>query len=152
MLILVCVIGCKSSKESSYSEIKTKDSIITNTSIKYIQKPLEYSSSFELSNKPFRQTFKNNGVTTSISKDSLSNRLEITNTVDADTILTVRDRSQYFNNISIKDSKEEEIRYTPNKFNWTIPLILGAVIVLLIASKKFDLFKIGLDFVKKIIK
>lgn len=152
-ILIISFVACKSTSTTTDKYTKTKDSISTVSEINYVQQKLDYTSEFEiLEAKAFKQSFSNQGVTTTIEKDSASNKLRITNKVEADTVLTLKDRKDYFNSVEISDKKEDTKVYTPNKFNWWIPLILGAIIVLLIASKKFDLLKLGTNLVKRIFK
>lgn len=141
--MILTLIGCKSKQTSSYTTNSVKDSIVKTTEINYVQESLEYTSEFDISQiKPFKQSFTNRGVTTTIKKDSLSNKLLITNKVENDTLLRLKDSQNYFNQIKVTEKKDELIRYTPNRFNWIVPLVLGGVIVVLILGYKFDLLGI----------
>lgn len=152
-ILFIFIAGCKSTSEVSTYKSSVKDSISTSTEIKYVQESLKYTSEYDISDmKPFKQSFTNRGVTTTVEKDTATGKLKITNEVEADTLLTLRNSKDYFNNIEISDTKDETKIYTPNKFNWTIPLILGAIIALLILSKKFDLLKIGKNLITSLLQ
>lgn len=150
IFLTIVLSSCKSSREVSNKYTKEKDSISTNSEIYYVQKSIDYTSEIDLS-KPFKKSFKSGNVTTTIEKD-FTNTLKVSNTIEQDTVLTLRDRYDYFNALEVTDNQSDTIRYTPNKFNWTIPLILGAVIVLLIVGKKFDLIQLGTGLLKRIFK